>query len=109
VKDLIERALLSGDFPPLKTRPLVQGRRLQFPPIDISLVSYRRGSLSGFAGNRKVYIGIDELVEKVLKYFSQKRTSQDLTLWVKLQLAATTIHEISHVILRAVCSLESYN
>ena len=109
VKELIERALLSGNFPPLQTRPLVDGRRLLFPPIDIALISYPRGSVSGFAGNRRLHIAIDELVQKTLQYFSQKRSSDDLALWVKLQLAATTIHEISHVILRAVYSLESFN
>lgn len=109
VKALIERALLSGNFPALQARPLVDGRRLLFPPIDIALISYPRGSVSGFAGNRRLHIAIDELVQKTLQYFSQKRTSADLTLWVKLQLAATTIHEISHVILRAVYLLESFN
>jgi hypothetical protein len=70
------------------------------------LVSLPRGGVSGFAGPNTVYIGVDELVEKAERFAAKAELGPPddatITKWIKMQLAATVIHEASHVVLRHV-------
>jgi hypothetical protein len=93
---LIEAGLRRGNFPTLPAAPL------NFPAVEIGLVSIPGGIATGFTGVNKVHIGIDEMAQKTAMYSSPKYSQAALSLYVKLQLASTMIHEVSHTILRAV-------
>jgi hypothetical protein len=95
IRDLITRALEKGNFNSLK------GKTIEFPDITMRLVSLPNGGVSGFAGPNTLYIGVNEFVEKAQRYSDKfKATDETIETWVQMQLAATVIHEASHVVLR---------
>jgi hypothetical protein len=99
---VIQDALVGANYGPGHV-PLVAP--LNFPPIPIIVVRGRTSTVSGFTGSGKLHIAIDELTSKSKKYgadLSKVLPKDWIGRWVKLQLLTTTVHEISHTVLRAV-------